>query len=111
MARERHFEAGFAVWIIYPMPVSIGGQLVYIETEIELYCEPDESVGDTDWWISSMEIAASREPSLRPVMIEIPRVNPMFGRIAKWAAATAADHINIAFGEWQMDREPSFVAS
>lgn len=96
--------------IDYPCPLTFdGGLVVAIETEVRLTVEPDEMTGDTDYWISSVEISGRRidkgkVSDGKPEWHTVPDTDPMAEIIRTYAYRTHERQLAEKFAEWRLDR-------
>lgn len=96
--------------IDYPLPVVLdGGLVVAVETEVRLTVEPDELTGDTDYWISSVEISGRKMDkgqiaTGKPEWHTVPDTDPMAEIIRTYAYRTHERQLAEKFAEWRLDR-------
>lgn len=96
--------------IDYPFPLTFdGGLVVCIEVEVRVEIEPDEMTGDTDYWISSVEISGRRMDKGRvvdgkPEWHTVPDSDPMSEVIRTYCYRTHERQLQEKFAEMQADR-------
>jgi hypothetical protein len=95
-------QHGFDVIACYP--VQFGG--AWVELEVKLDCEPDETIQNTDWWIARVHVLGSATPEGKLDWIEIPKDHAMHGQIVFWAGNDPATNkqINECWSDWLLDR-------
>ncbi len=79
--------------IDYPMPIVCdGGLIVCVPTSVTLQVDPDESVGDTDYWISAVYLEGWKMDKGKIADAQddhrIPDSDPMSEVIRTWAYRT-----------------------
>ena len=113
----KNFQDGFEVWLNYPHELVFDNAgtpvKAYVEMEVKLFCEPDESVGNTDWWVSQVHLRASEKfgSQLSKLKeISLPKNDPLTMRIIKWAVDDESNHINECWSDWLNDNRIDRIA-
>ena len=95
--------------IDYPMPLVFdGGLIVCVPTTITLQLDPDESVADTDYWISSVWIEGTKQDKGQLADHQddhrIPDSDPMAEAIRHYAYRTHKAQLDALWQRYLDDR-------
>ena len=94
------YEDGFDHSFEYPHDVTIGVDKIEGPVPVRVYCEPDESVGDTDWYCAAIYLDLNGG-------IELDKNDEGVQRLMHHAYQVERKHIESKWQDWLWDRPRS----